>query len=583
LKWNVGDLYATDADWESGFALAQDGVAAFAKHKGTLNSPSGLLNALCAQDALSLIVERLYVYASMRQDEDSANTFYQGLKDRADSMAVKMSAALSFMTPEILSIDEKELEGFFGKEDKLQLYSHYLEDITRLRAHTRSEEVEALLANARELGMASSNIYSMLCDADMKFAAIKGEDGEDVTLTRGRFISLMESRNRDVRIAAFNAFYDEFIKQKNTITAAYSSSVKKDVFFARERGYATSLARALSANKIPEAVYNNLLETVNKSLPVMHRYTRLRKKRLGLGELHMYDLYTPIVEDVDTNMRYEDACETVLKALEPLGEEYVSTVREAFKAGWVDVYENEGKRGGAYSTSCYDCHPYVLMNYDNKIDDMFTLAHEMGHAMHSWYINRTQPHVYSMYSIFLAEVASTVNEALLMEYLLKTTTDENSRKYLINYFMEQFRTTLFRQTMFAEFELMTHKAAENGEPLTVDYLNKIYRELNIKYYGPDIVVDDKIDMEWARIPHFYRAFYVYQYATGYSAAMAVSKAIMEKGDAAAGPYLEFLKSGSSDYPINVLRTAGVDMSAPKPVEDAMAIFQGLVEKMEALS
>ncbi|MCL2708348.1 MAG: oligoendopeptidase F, partial [Defluviitaleaceae bacterium] len=430
---------------------------------------------------------------------------------------------------------------------------------------------------------AFENIYSMIHDADMKFGSVINESGDSVELTHGRFIRLLESDDPRVRRETFEAYYDSYWKQKNTIAAAFGASVKKDVFFASTRGYESALDMALFEHNIPKDVYLNLIGTVRRFLPELHRYTRLRKRALGLSELHMYDLYVPIVASVDEKVPYAEGKRTMLEGLAPLGSEYTNTARKGLEDGWVDVYENEGKRSGAYSWGSYGCHPYILMNYEDKLDDMFTLAHEVGHAMHSHYSWESQPGVYGDYTIFLAEVASTVNEILLMERLLSQTEDKKKRAYLINQTLEQFRTTVFRQTMFAEFEMAAHDLAEKGEPLTADSLNGIYRKLNEDYYGPDIMLDEKIDLEWGRIPHFYNAFYVYQYATGYSAAVAFANRIKnDSGGEAVKGYIEFLKSGGSAYSIEILKKAGVDMSEPAPVEEALDVFKGLLDQMEGL-
>lgn len=583
FKWRTDHLYATDDAWQKDFDCVADGMEGFAAFKGNLNrSAQTLLDCLTLRDKLGKILDSVYVYAHMRLHEDSGNSLYQGLADKSETVLVKFSSALSFVEPEILAIDAKVLEGFITERPELKLYAHYFEDLLREKAHILSPEMEELLANARELAQAPDSIYSMMTDADMRFGTIRDENGDEVEITQGRFISLLESKDREVRKNAYGTFYDSFIKQKNAMAAAFNASVKGDIFFSRARKYPSALEKALSGNNIPREVYASLIDTVHEYLPELHRYVRLRKKRLGLEKLHMYDLYTPIVPDADTKVDYKTAAETVLQGLSPLGEDYVEIVREGFQNGWVDVYENEGKRSGAYSWGANGCHPYILLNYDGKINDMFTVAHEMGHALHSHYSWGHQPYVYSDYSIFLAEVASTVNEALLMEHLIKTTADPHTRAYLLNYFLEQFKGTVFRQTMFAEFEMIVHDMVEKGEPLTVESLCRVYGELNQSYYGPDIVADEIIAYEWARIPHFYSAFYVYQYATGYSAAISLSRRILEKGEEAVLAYKGFLKAGSSDYSIEILKKAGVDMSGPQPVRDALNKFKELLDEMEGL-
>ena len=583
FKWKIEDLFPTDAAWERTFEDVKNNLAVLEQYRGKLSDMALLLACLRDKDAIAEKAEKVYVYATMKMHEDSGNSKYQGMADQAESLLIKLMSAVSFVDPEILSIDPALITQAITDENGLVHYKHMLDDLTRVRAHVLTPELEEMLANAGEIGQAADNIYAMLVDADMKFGTVTDDDGNDVTLTQGKYISLMESVKRDVRKNTFKTYYDAFIKQKNTLAATYSASVKKDVFFSNARKYGSALEGALSNYNIPKAVYTNLIAATHESLPLLHQYIRLRQKLLGLSDLHMYDLYTPMIKEANTTVTYDEAKATVLRALAPLGEDYVAKVREALQNGWVDVYENEGKRGGAYAWGAYGTHPYMLLNYDNKVGDMFTLAHEIGHAMHSHYSWTTQPYTYGDYTIFVAEVASTVNECLLMDYLLKTTTDKAQKQYLLNYYLEQFRGTMFRQTMFAEFEMKTHDMVENGEPLTVDSLCALYRALNIQYYGPDIVMDTQVDMEWSRIPHFYSAFYVYQYATGFSAAVALSRGILENGQAAVDKYRTFLCGGSSDYSINLLKAAGVDMSRPEPVRDAMRVFGELLNEMEKVT
>jgi len=469
-----------------------------------------------------------------------------------------------------------------------------IDDLLRLKNHVLSPELEKILADISQITSAPENIFSMLDNADINFGKIKIKSNSDsdnnnnknnnnneqeIELTHGNYISFMQSPDRELRKKVFNKYYDAYINQKNTIAAIYSSSVKKDVFYSRIRNFDSCMSQALFSKNISESVYHNLINTVNKYLPVLHDYMGIRKTKLCLKELCMYDIYVPLVSEFDKKIDFEEAKQTVKKALEPMGQDYINKLEEAFNSGWIDVYENKGKRSGAYSWGAYGCHPYVLLNFDNKLDDMFTLAHEMGHAMHSFYSWSTQAYIYSGHTIFLAEIASTVNETLLIKYLLKTTQDQDFRAYLINYFLEQFRRTLYRQTMFAEFELKTHELAEKDVPLTVDLLNKIYRDLNSKYHGPDVILDNKSDIEWARIPHFYSAFYVYQYATGYSAAIALSEKILSEGSES---YKEFLKAGISDYSLDILKKAGVDMTSPKPIESALDYFKNLVSEFKKI-
>lgn len=579
-KWNINDLYKTDEEWETDYKKSESEIPKLSEYQNKLTIQN-LSDCLKTRDEIGMRVERLYVYANLRSNEDSTNSFYQGLSDKADSLIVKYSGASAFIEPEILNLNKDELENELKTNADLNIYTHYIKDMLRIKRHILPAEQEALLAQVYEIEQAPETIYSMINNADMTFPNAEDSKGKEYPLTHGKYISYLESSDRVLRKSAFNLYYDTYKKLQNTISATYSSSVKKDIFNARVRNYSSSLEASLSAYNIPKEVYKNLISTVNKYLPLMHRYIKLRKKMLNLDELHMYDLYTPIVTDINTKINFNDAKETIIKALEPMGKEYINTLKEGLESGWIDVYENKGKRSGAYAWGAYGCHPYVSLNFDNTINSMFTLVHEMGHAMHSHYTWTTQPYIYGDYTIFVAEVASTVNEALLMEYLLKTTQDINQKQYLINYFMEQFRGTLFRQTMFAEFEMITHEKAESGIPLTFDLLCEIYRKLNIKYYGNEIIIDEKINWEWSRIPHFYTAYYVYQYATGYSAAIALSRKILN--DNGAENYIEFLKKGSSDYSIELLKYAGVDMSSTDPVENAMKVFEQLICDMEKLS
>ncbi len=581
FTWDTKCLFENDEIWQKTYDECNERIAETSYYRGKLNNAENILNCFKLSDELSKTISRLYVYSNLRLHEDNANTFYQAMSGKATTISVKFSSSLSYIPTEILKLDFETIEEFMKNNSELAVYAHYFDDLFREKEHILSEEMEELLANASEIGEASDEIFSMLNEADMKFGTVKDDDGKDIELTHGKYLSLMESKNAEVRKGAFKTLYKSYMDHKNTLAATFNANVKKDLFFSHARKYNSSLEASLFSDNIPISVYKNLIDTVHKFLPAMHKYVSIRKKRLKLEEIHMYDLYTPIVLEADTQIDYEKAKQTVAESLAPLGEEYISVLKSAFENRWIDVYENKGKRSGAYSWGAYGEHPFVLLNYDNKVNDMFTLAHEMGHAMHSYYSWSTQKYCYSSYTIFLAEVASTVNEALLMEYLLKNTDDDNFKNYLLNYFIEQFRGTLFRQTMFAEFEMLTHEMVQNGEPLTVESLNRVYHDLNLKYYGSEIVLDEEIDYEWSRIPHFYNSFYVYKYATGYAAAIALSTKILNEGKA--DDYLEFLKAGSSDYSINILKKAGVDMSDKKPIEESLKVFESLVEKMDALS
>lgn len=581
-KWKLEDLYETDTLWEKDYANLSQAISSFSQFQGTLSrSPENLLKCLTEYNTLSQKMDAIYTYAFMRFHEDSTNATYQNLSAKAENLLISCSAAASFMVPEILSIPENQLKTFLKeKEEDFAIYSHFFHNLLRQKEHTLSASEEALLSQAGELANAPQNIFTMLNDADMKFPSIKNSDGKEMELTKGRYTTFLENPDRIVRKNAFETFYATYLKQKNTIAATYNASVKSDNFFAKARKYNSAREAALEDDAIPLSVYDRLIETVHEYLPLMHRYVSIRKKLLGVDELHMYDLYAPLVAEADRKIPYDEAKETVTKALSVMGTEYVDALKKGLNSGWIDVYENQGKRSGAYSWGSFSAHPYVLLNHNDTINSMFTLAHEMGHALHSYFTWEKQPYLYSGHKIFVAEVASTCNEALLMDYLLKNTDDTSTRLYLINYFMEQFRGTFFRQTMFAEFEKITHEKAEQGEPLTCETLNSIYRDLNKTYFGNDIVIDEQIDIEWARIPHFYNAFYVYQYATGYCAAIALSQKILKEGKPAIKHYLDFLSKGNSEYSIDLLKGAGVDMTTTEPLKNAMAVFENLLNEME---
>ncbi|SHF17213.1 oligopeptidase F. Metallo peptidase. MEROPS family M03B [Caldanaerobius fijiensis DSM 17918] len=581
-KWQLEDIYATDELWESDFKKLKAMLPDIQKYKGKIDSAQAVYDVLKLKDDISMIAEKLFTYARMRRDENNDNTVYQALADRAMAMIAEVQSELSFVVPELLSKPTEVLYKYIEEKEELKLYKRYIDELIRQKDHILSAEEERLLAMAGEVTEAPDTIFTMINDADIRFPVIKDETGEDIELTKGRYIQLLKSHDRRVRKDAYEALYDTYGKLKNTLATTYSYSVKKDIFYARVRKYNSSLEASLDDDNVPVSVYDGLIDAVNSNLGLLHRYMSLRKKILKLDQLAMYDVYVPLVKDVKKEIPYEEATNIVKNGLTPLGSEYIGLLEKGFNSKWIDVFENQGKTSGAYSWGCYGVHPYVLLNYQGALDDVFTLAHEMGHALHTYYSNSSQPYIYANYRIFVAEVASTLNEALLIHYLLEKTSDKNEKLYLINHYLEEFRGTVFRQTMFAEFEKIVHEKAESGIPLTPDLLCSIYKDLNARYFGPDVITDDRIALEWARIPHFYRSFYVYKYATSFSAAIAISQHILQEGKPAVDRYIEFLKSGSTDYPIELLKKAGVDMTTPQPVHDALKVFGELVDKMEQI-
>lgn len=582
--WKLEDVFASDDEWEKEFQAVKGLIPKIKEFDGKLGeSTETLYKALKFQDQLLERIGKLYTYSHMRYDQDTTNSFYQGLDDRMKNLYSQASSLLAFIVPEILAIDESKVKSFLSAKPELKLYEHALDEINLQRPHVLSAEQEALLAEAGEVMDASSNTFGMLNNADLQFPSIKDENDEEVEITHGRYIRFLESKDQRVRHDAFKAVYKTYGNFKNTFASTLSGNVKRDNFNARVRHYDSARQAALSANNIPESVYDNLISAVNENLHLLQRYVSLRKKVLGVNELHMYDLYTPLVKDVKMEIKYEEAKDLVLKGLAPLGEEYAKVLKDGFENRWVDVHENKGKRSGAYSSGAFGTNPYILLNWQDNVNNLFTLAHEFGHSAHSYFTRKSQPFPYGNYSIFVAEVASTCNEALLNDYLLKTVDNEQKRIYLLNHYLEGFRGTVFRQTMFAEFEHMIHQQAQNNEALTADSLTKNYYELNKKYFGEnDIVFDEEIGLEWARIPHFYYNYYVYQYATGFSAATALSKQILEEGEPAVKRYLDFLSAGSSDYPIEVLKKAGVNMTSSEPIKEACKVFEEKLGELEQL-
>lgn len=577
-KWRIEDIYATDEAWEADYNECIRRAKEKCVYQGRLAESAQILyQALKESDEADLLVEHVYVYAFMKYYEDTANAVYQEMSGRAQAAVTKLSEKYAFLTPEILAIDQKKMQEYLSS-DTLALYRHALEDILAKKEHALSEKEERLLAMAGQVTASPNEIFSKFNNADVKFGTILDEDGNEVELTNGRYSVFMESNNRSVRENAFKALYCQYGNYKNTLAATYYANVKQACFYAKARKYDSTLQMYLSGSFIPEKVYHNLIETVHKNLDKMHTYVSLRKQVLGVDELHFYDIYAPMVSDITMKIPYEEAKDIALKALAPLGEEYLSKVKEGFESGWVDVYENTGKRTGAFSWGTYGVHPYVFLNYTDTLNDVFTLVHEMGHAMHTYYSNTNQPYPYAGYRIFVAEVASTCNEALLMQYLLKNCTDASEKKYLMNHYFEQFKGTLFRQTMFAEFEMITHKMAEDGEVLSTQALCDVYRKLNEEYFGADMVIDDEIALEWSRIPHFYTPFYVYQYATGYSAAIAIASKIFKGDEKTLKGYQQFLSGGCSMHPIDLLKLCGIDMESPQVIQEALDVFGELLEE-----
>jgi len=581
FKWNTSDIFSNDAAWNAEYVSVGAALTQFESFRAKLATPSALLVCLKLCDTLGNRYELLSLYALLKFSENTADSTYAAMSSKCDSLAAELGAAVSFIIPEILSLDEQTVLTWIEEDKDLALYRHYIHNVYRQKAHVLSPQLEEVLAFASEVTDAPATIFSMIDDADMRFGTVTDSDGNPTELTHGRYFSLMQSPNRDIRRETFLTHHKAYLNRKNTLAANLNAWLKRNIFYASTRKYGSALHAALSESSIPVEVYTNLLDTVSANSHLIRRYLDIRKKALGLDELHIYDLYTPIVKNSDTKICWNDAKATLLKALAPLGENYVSAVSRAFEQRRIDVLENEGKTGGAYCASSYGTHPYILMNFNDTIEDLFTLAHEVGHMMHSYCTNERQPYVYSNYTIFVAEVASTVNEALLTDYLLKTTNDETMRAYLINQALDGYIGTLFRQTMLAKFELLAHEMVANGEPLTPESACALYRKLNVEQYGDSVVLDPESDYGWARIPHFYMNFYVYQYATGKSAAAALAQGIIAHDPAKIHAYLDFLASGCADYSINLLKAAGVDMSSPQPIKAAMAEFEALLNKLEA--
>ena len=583
FTWDLTALCPDKAAWEAVIEDIQERASRLAELEGHIaDSAETLLSYLTQLEEMEIKSTPAYSYAHRLSDQDVGNTANQAMVQKLQSINASISSKLAFADPEILEIDAETLERYYAEQPKLEAYRKYIQEIQRLKPHRLSAEMERLLAMTGEMSGIPSQTFSIFNNADLKLPEMTDENGETIRITHGRYGTLIRSADRRVRREAFENVYRTYKQFENTLASLYSGQVKKLMFYAKARKFASTLEAAVSGNDVSPSVYENLLTVVNANLDKMYRYVSLRKRLLDLDELHMYDVYTPIIPDASRKISFEEAKETVLKALAPLGEDYISLLQEGFQNRWIDVYENEGKRSGAYSAGAYGSHPCVLLNYDDTLDDMFTLAHEMGHALHSHYSNTNQPYFYSHYRIFVAEVASTCNEILLMKYLLKHTTDAKERAYLLNHYLDSFKGTVYRQAMFAEFEKKTNALAESGESLTAQVLNDVYYELNQRYFGPDMVSDPAIAVEWAKVPHFYYNFYVYQYATGFSAAVAIARNILKEGAPAVARYKEFLSGGCSLPPVELLKIAGVDLETPRPIQEALDVFGEVLDEIEKL-
>lgn len=583
FQWRLADIYASADAWEEDFVRVGEMTVAIETFAGRLaESPDALLEALRLRDALGEVYLRLYVYAHLWRDEDARNDKAQNLAERIASARTRVHEAVSFFSPEILAMPGGAIDRFLDESDGLRVYRHALDDIVRRRAHTLSPSEEKLLALAGNVAQTPRNVFHMLNNADIRFPTIRDEEGNEIEVTKGRFSLFMESPDRRVRKDAFHALLGSYRKTVNTFAAALSGSVTRDLFYARARGYASCLDAALDADHIPLSVFETTIRTAQENMSVLRRYLGVRKRILGYEELRPYDLFVPLFPESREETPYEKAVEIIRDGLAPLGPEYGKVLAKGLAGRWVDVYENEGKRSGAYSWGVYGVHPYVLLNYQGTLDDVFTIAHELGHSLHTYYSTRTQPYVYSDYSIFTAEVASTTNEAILMNHLLRNTKDRSKKLFLLNQWLDQIRGTVFTQALFADFERRIHAAAERGEALTAGTLGALFREVYDSFYGDLVTREDDQELYWARVPHFYNAFYVYQYATGYAAATALSQRILRDGDEALGRYLGFLRAGSSKYPIDILRDAGVDMTGPEPITETIHLFGRLLDELESL-
>ena len=579
-KWKIDKMYSSKEEIEKDISKVKNLIQEVKEYKGKLSeSKENLYKVLNISENASRIVQNLYVYTHMKQHEDTRINDNQGRATKTEMLSTDLGVATSYIVPEILAIEENKLSEYL-KDEKLSFYTKYIKDILRDKPHTLSEREEEILAATSELSTIPENVYDMLAYADMEFPEIEDEEGNKVKLSHSNYSLFIKSKNSRVRKDAFEGEFSTYEKYKNTFASTLYGGIKSEIFYAKTRKYNSAIEASLFSDDVSLDVYNNLISAIEKSIPNLNKYVELKKKFLGLNEIHMYDLYVPLTDKFDMDIPYDKAQDIILEALKPLGEEYLKVIKSAFDEGWIDVYDNEGKKGGAYSWGSYDSHPYILMSYKNDLNSLFTLVHELGHSVHSHYSRTSQPFLYSDYKIFVAEVASTLNELLLINYLLENSKSKDETIYLLNYYLEQFRTTVHRQTMFAEFEKIVHQRVESGEPLTADEFTNIYYKLNEKYYGKSAIVDKQIGIEWARIPHFYSNFYVYKYATGFSAASALSQQILSEGSTAVDRYINFLKSGGSEYPLEQLKSAGVDMTKKESIEEALNVFAELVNKLE---
>ncbi|MDU2065993.1 MAG: oligoendopeptidase F [Sporomusaceae bacterium] len=583
FQWKLTDIYATDTNWESDIDAVKKQMPQIQSKKGQITQSAHLLwTALDLRSKINQTLEKLFAYARMHRDENAASPVYQAMTNKIQALEAEASAAYAFMEPEILTLPTKTLENFLREEQRLEEYRFYLENLTKQKKHILSAQEEALLSAFGDVAQASAETFQMLARADITFPAVYDTSKQELPLSEGRYHSFMISPDRQVRQQAFKNLLGTYKNYRNTFASTLRGNIKKDIFYAKTRHYSSHLAASLEPDEIPLSFYDQLIATVHKHLPAMERYVSLKKKILNVPELHMYDMYAPLTNQIRLAYSYEEAVKLVKQALAPLGKEYLADLSTGLASGWVDVYENKGKQTGAYSWGVYGVHPFVLLNFDGKYNDVSTLAHELGHAMHSYYSQKKQPYPTSSYTIFCAEVASTTNEILLIDHVLATTADRSIQAYLLNQYLESIRTTVYRQTMFAEFEQKVYMLAETGESLTAELFENLWRELNAKYYGPELVIDDSLVSEWSRIPHFYRSFYVYKYATGYSAATAFANHLSTDEKTAQKQYLNFLSSGGSDYSLNLLKAGGVDLASGKPIEQTLVKFSQLLDKLEAL-